>query len=242
MQERKGRQKGTRKERASSETPIKTNSSQSRNESSSTRSGSVETDVKKIQEEKKNTEKKKRGKRLHFNDIRFCHIVGFACAVVVAIVFFYFFNEDLNQSFPCHCCTSTEPLVSAFSTKRFGVTGVHLQRVNPALVEEQISTLPKCVTLHRLTTPFDSVTSFLQRLKRDAATASCILWFVEDVGVVRGVGNSLKELLEDNALRGEHVLPKGSRGLFVVLSEKTREELKDILPHRVVHMLHTIPV
>ncbi|ORC88869.1 uncharacterized protein TM35_000153000 [Trypanosoma theileri] len=242
MQEKKGRQKSSRKERGSSETPIKTDSSRSRNESSATRSDSIETAVKPIQKEKKKTEQKKSGNRLYFNKIRFCHTVGFICAVVVAIVFFYFFNEDLNQSFPCHCCTSTEPLVSAFSTKRFGLTGIHLQRMNSALVEKQLSTLPKCVTLHRLTTPFDSVTSFLQRLKRDAAANRCVLWFVEDVGVVRGVGNSLKELFEDNALRGEPVLPRGSRGLFVVNSEKSREELKDILPHRVVHMLHTIKV
>ncbi|RNF22014.1 uncharacterized protein Tco025E_03380 [Trypanosoma conorhini] len=169
-----------------------------------------------------------------------CRILGALCALLVAYVHLYS-NMDADHDFPCRCSEAGGgPLASALASRRLGLTGVHLHSLNRAAVREELAALSRCAAIHRLTSAFEDVPSFSKRLRRDAAHARCIVWLAEDVYVVRGVANAMKELLEDNALRGEHILRDGSRGLFVLMSNNSRGELTNILPHRVVHMFRTI--
>ncbi|PBJ78126.1 hypothetical protein BCY84_04992 [Trypanosoma cruzi cruzi] len=171
-----------------------------------------------------------------------CRILGVLCALLLASAHLYF-RTGADRDFPCECIASgSGPLVSALASKRLGLTGVHLHTADRAVVEKELTTLLTCVVLHRLTGVFKDVTELSTRLRNDAASAKCIIWFIQDVAVVRGVANSLKELLEENTLRGDEILPEGSRGLFVLVSDKSRKELTEVLPHRVVHMFHTMTV
>lgn len=66
-----------------------------------------------------------------------------------------------------------------------------------------------------------------------------MVWLVP-VDSVKGVANALKELLEDNTLRGNRVVPTNSRGVLVLVSSLDRSELRSQLPDRVIHMFTTI--
>ncbi|ESL11264.1 hypothetical protein TRSC58_00990 [Trypanosoma rangeli SC58] len=171
-----------------------------------------------------------------------CRILGALCALLIAFLHLHF-NMHADYDFPCRCgAAGGGPLVSALAGRRLGLTGVHLHSVNRSAVREQLAALSGCATVYRLTDAFEDVPSLSRRLRKDAAGARCVVWLVEDVSVVRGVANALKELLEDNTLRGDHILREGSRGLFVLVLGTSREKLVHILPHRVVHMFHTITV
>ncbi|KAG8348178.1 hypothetical protein ERJ75_000423300 [Trypanosoma vivax] len=169
-----------------------------------------------------------------FNRVVLCGVI----AVVIGVTLLYTIVGD-GTALPCGCCRSNGSLEAALVSRNFGLTGLHIQTTTQSAVEEQLGPLPSCVTLHRLADPLSNITSFLDRLKRDARGRTCVVWLVEDLSVLRAVADSLKELLEDNSLRGEPILGQGSRGLFVLLVKESRDQLKDVLPHRVVHMFHS---
>nr|CCC92360.1 conserved hypothetical protein [Trypanosoma congolense IL3000] len=167
-------------------------------------------------------------------------ITGIVAALVLLCACFANFLWSSGDVFPCHCCKAPGVIRSAVVSRVFGFTGLHLQDADYSAVEEQLKCLSACGKLVKLDTPFDGVGSFMQRLQNDAKSAMCVVWVVQDLAVIKGVDNSLKELLEDNTLRGDPILREGARGLFVLLSNMTREGLKELLPHRVVHQLSTV--
>ncbi|CAD2219724.1 hypothetical protein, conserved [Angomonas deanei] len=66
---------------------------------------------------------------------------------------------------------------------------------------------------------------------------TCVVW-VFSLKAIEGNADPLKELLETNTLLSQKVVPQGSRGLFVLKTDLSRAELKEKLPHRVVHMFY----
>lgn len=64
----------------------------------------------------------------------------------------------------------------------------------------------------------------------------CVVW-VTTPEAIAAVANALKQLMENNALGGQSMVPEKSRATLVLKTAQTREQLKAKLPHRVVHML-----
>ncbi|RHW73203.1 hypothetical protein DPX39_040057000 [Trypanosoma brucei equiperdum] len=169
-----------------------------------------------------------------------CHVIGVLLAVVLTCVWSIFPPWDATDAPPCHCFPAGGEVQQAIASRMFGVTGIHLRGAGHSAVEESLRGLSSCGKLYTLENQFDGVGSFMQRLQHDAKGTRCVVWLVKDLSVVKHVDNALKELLEDNTLRGNRVLPDGARGLFIVLSNQSREEIKGSLPHRVVHQFRTI--
>lgn len=136
------------------------------------------------------------------------------------------------------------PIAAALLSRRDRISGVHV--INPDALAVSLAFLKpsKChtqiVEAHK---PFSDLLAFRSALTGAFTSAkrgaTCIVWVV-DLHHVEHVGGALKELLESNSLRGEPVVPGGKRGLLILKSTLSREELKDRLPHRVVHMFRSV--
>lgn len=150
---------------------------------------------------------------------------------------------------PCACATaaaSTNLLAKAALSRRSGVSGLHWQRHNSAggtEEEDPFAFVSRCkdMSVHHLRGPFTSADQLRSAMLQPFAQRShrCVVWITTPASI-QAVANALKELLENNKLGGATVVPPQARGVLVVESSLAREELKDLLPHRVVHMLSSV--
>lgn len=159
-----------------------------------------------------------------------------------------------SSAHPCPCAVATfsdsdrgHRLAAAFISRRTGVSGVHVEADASVLVHS-LEPLSSCLAVSDLrTTAFEDVAQLKNELTSSFSVPgarkqhTCVAWLVS-VDTVLGVADALKELLEANTLRGEPVVPRGGRGMLILVSQWNREELKERLPHRVVHMLSTVDV
>lgn len=125
------------------------------------------------------------------------------------------------------------------------VRGVHIHENDYFTVREHLERLEKCcstsLTLStQAITSIEALRTLLELpLKRNGGRGKCFMYVLKLEHVTpKPVANALKELLENNALQSSVVFP--SRALVIVLSAKTKEDLKDVLPHRVVHLLRYV--
>eukprot|EP00796_Vickermania_ingenoplastis_P003886 gene3886-2757_t len=67
--------------------------------------------------------------------------------------------------------------------------------------------------------------------------------YVMRIEDIQGEGDgtqSLKELLENGSLMSDAVLPSGKKALVAIATSGTRADLKELLPHRIVHLLREL--
>lgn len=144
---------------------------------------------------------------------------------------------------PCPCAVQhhhSNRLASALLGGPRRINGLHLRHSSNRL-RASLSFMKDCkgavVYAAKTYTSIEELWSDLQA--PFAQQRRCVVWVVA-LEQIKAIGNALKELIENNALGGAQVVPNGSRGLFLLTSDASREALKDILPHRVVHMLTTV--
>lgn len=126
-----------------------------------------------------------------------------------------------------------------FSRRGAAISGVHVRTSSVPDVTAALGFLPGCgKVVHLAAAPAD-LEALHKALAAPLRRSKCVAWVVEEAALA-AVASPLKELLEDNSLRGVPVVPHGSRGLLVLVSGKSREELKESMPHRVVHMFASI--
>jgi hypothetical protein len=123
-------------------------------------------------------------------------------------------------------------------SRRSGVSGVHWQQRRGD--DDLLAFAANCsdMAVVELRGPFASAAQLREEMQRPFLQQKrrCVTWVTSPEAVLR-TANSLKELLENNALGGAVVVQPQARGVLVVKSAHSREGLKDVLPHRVVHML-----
>lgn len=126
------------------------------------------------------------------------------------------------------------------------VRGVHIHENDYFTVREHLGRLEKCcgtslASSTQAITSIEALRTFLKLpLKKNGGRGKCFIYVLKlDHITSNPVANGLKELLENNALQSSVVFPS-SRALVIILSSKTKKELKDALPHRVVHLLHFV--
>ncbi|KAG5504118.1 hypothetical protein GH5_04981 [Leishmania sp. Ghana 2012 LV757] len=171
-------------------------------------------------------------------------LLAIALALVAAgLVVLHSTKGDVSprERHPCSCAvvaSTSNRLAKAVLSRRTGVSGVHLRTEEAGV--ESLAFVTKCsggavTTLHG---PFESVDQLRAALVAPFKDhrSRCVVW-VTTPDVIKGVANSLKELMENNALGGRTVVPARSRATLILKSLASREQLKSILPHRVVHML-----
>ncbi|CCW62654.1 unnamed protein product [Phytomonas sp. EM1] len=130
-------------------------------------------------------------------------------------------------------------LAGPFVSSSAPLTGVHVRSDSAPSVFKELSFVRPCSVVIHLTKPIKDVEELKKVLQFPFSQSRCVVW-VADVNLLSQVLNPLKELFEDNTLRGIRIVPSGKKGFLILVSEKSREELKEELPHRVVHMLNTV--
>ncbi|GET89074.1 hypothetical protein, conserved [Leishmania tarentolae] len=146
-----------------------------------------------------------------------------------------------RERHPCSCAvaaSTSNRLAKAVLSRRAGVSGVHWRTEETGL--DSLAFVTQCSggAVVTLSGPFVSVDQLRAALIAPfkGYRSRCVVW-VTTPEAVKQVANSLKELMENNALSGKRVVPVHSRATLVLKSREAREELKSSLPHRVVHML-----
>lgn len=131
------------------------------------------------------------------------------------------------------------------SARREWIHAIHISKDNFRFLREPLETLAKCCGTSLISSrePLASVEllrNFLEiPIKRNGNTKKCFVYLLELEHITPGpTAHGLKELLESNMLRSELVIPPPSRALVIILSRKSKNELKGVLPHRVVHFLN----
>lgn len=139
-------------------------------------------------------------------------------------------------------------LVSLLRSDTDTIRGVLIQR-NDSTLRGEIKPLEECCGGEGVFSkkPFDTVESlkaFLSHpLHRGASSgrAKCMIYVLRvDHVKARSVANGLKELLDMKKLHGGAVIPRDLRALLVFATEKSRDSVKEELPHRVVHLLRSV--
>lgn len=131
------------------------------------------------------------------------------------------------------------PRASALSAVHVRVSGGGGSGGSVSSVKTALGFVETCGVVRHIRSPLATVDELHQALVGPFTGATCVVWLVEESTIAK-VAGALKELLEDNTLRGSPVVPAGSQAMLVLTSDKTREELKATLPHRVVHMFATV--
>lgn len=122
-----------------------------------------------------------------------------------------------------------------------GIKGIHLQQPLSAL-PEVLGPLVRCcggggvLQAPGPLTNIEALRRFIEKPLHVQKAPQCYVYVVS-VNDILLVQDALKELIEKNTLMSEPVLPAHAPGLFIIASEQSRAELKDVLPHRVVHLL-----
>ncbi|CCW65914.1 unnamed protein product [Phytomonas sp. Hart1] len=130
-------------------------------------------------------------------------------------------------------------LARTFMSAYAPLTGLHVRSDSASLVFNELGFVRSCSIVIHLTKTINNVEELQKILKLPFSRSSCVVW-VADINLFERVFNPLKELFEDNTLRGVEIAPAGKKGFLILVSEKSREGLKEDLPHRVVHMLNTV--
>ncbi|CAG9574725.1 conserved hypothetical protein [Leishmania major strain Friedlin] len=146
-----------------------------------------------------------------------------------------------QERHPCSCAvvaSTTNRLAKAVLSRRTGVSGVHWRTEETGLDSLAFATQCSGGAVVTLPGPFESVDQLRAALMAPfkGRRNRCVVWVTTPEAVKR-VANSLKELIENNALSGNTVVPAHSRATLMLKSPESREQLKSSLPHRVVHML-----
>ncbi|CBZ27552.1 conserved hypothetical protein [Leishmania mexicana MHOM/GT/2001/U1103] len=146
-----------------------------------------------------------------------------------------------RERHPCACAvvaSTSNRLAKAVLSRRTGVSGVHWRTEETGLDSLSFATQCSGGAVVTLSGPFESVDQLRAALIAPFKDrrSRCVVWVTTPEAVKR-VANSLKELMENNALSGKTVVPAHSRATLMLKSPESREQLKSSLPHRVVHML-----
>ncbi|AYU79310.1 hypothetical protein, conserved [Leishmania donovani] len=146
-----------------------------------------------------------------------------------------------RERHPCSCAvvaSTSNRLAKAVLSRRTGVSGVHWRTEEKGLDSLAFATQCSGSAVVTLPGPFESVDQLRAALVAPfkGRRSRCVVWVTTPEAVKR-VANSLKELMENNALSGKTVVPAHSRATLMLKSPESREQLKSSLPHRVVHML-----
>ncbi|KPA79343.1 putative mitochondrial hypothetical protein [Leptomonas pyrrhocoris] len=162
-------------------------------------------------------------------------------SVTVLVLWFCSGGGATHPHHPCACATAasvSNPLAKALLSRRSGVSGVHWHQRRGDADRLDFALNCRGVLVAPLHGPFASVDQLRAETQKSFGSqkSRCVVW-VTSPEAIQKVANALKELLENNALGGRPVVPPQARGTLVVKSAHPREELKNILPHRVVHML-----
>ena len=173
-------------------------------------------------------------------------VVVLTTAIAVALVCLVWSGSggSAPPHHPCACATAasaSNPLAKAVLSRRSGVSGVHWHQGSgepDRLVFAHICNAMVVSTLQDSFTSVDQLRAAMQA-SFERPKSRCVVW-VTTPEAIQKVANAMKELLENNALGGVPVAPPQARGTLVVKSVHAREELKNMLPHRVVHMLTSI--
>lgn len=168
----------------------------------------------------------------------------FAVFIGVALICVSGSGDAAPRPHPCACATAaaaSNPLAKAALSRRSGVSGVHWQRAAGDANRLDASLGCADAVVAPLNGPYATVAELRAAMQAafQQPRTRCVVWVTSPEAVQR-VANALKELLENNALAGTPVVPPHARGTLVMQSSLSREELKNKLPHRVVHMLTTI--
>ncbi|KAG5477877.1 hypothetical protein LSCM1_05179 [Leishmania martiniquensis] len=149
-----------------------------------------------------------------------------------------------RERHPCSCAvaaSTSNRLAKVVLSRRTGVSGVHFRMEE--LGADALAFATKCsgAAVITLRGPFESVDQLRAALVAPFKDhrSRCVVW-VTTPDVIKGVANSLKGLMENNALSGRTVVPARCRAILVLKAPESREQLKSILPHRVVHMLNEV--
>lgn len=133
------------------------------------------------------------------------------------------------------------------SIRKERIRGLYGKNEDYRSLREAVSLLEKCcgnsVTFSKAPlTSVESLKSFLEiPIKQEVRSEQCFVYWVELEHIApQPTANALKELLESNVLRFQEVIPPLSKALLIISSSMSKEELKQILPHRVVHLLHFV--
>ncbi|KPI84453.1 hypothetical protein ABL78_6482 [Leptomonas seymouri] len=157
------------------------------------------------------------------------------------LIYNYSGDGATHPRHPCACAaaaSASNPLAKVLLSRRSGASGVHW---HPSPGEADIlGFASSCndVSMTPLHGPFASVDQLRAEILKSFGRqrGRCVVWLTSPEAIQK-VANALKEFLENNALGGTPVVPPQARGTLVVKSAHSREELKNVLPHRVVHML-----
>lgn len=148
----------------------------------------------------------------------------------------------------CSCATEAfqdlrgddrQPLAALLMGSRSRMAGAHVVALSVADVHKAFGFMKACGHVEHVPAAVSTVDGLYTALRKGFMDHTCIVWLVPEAQIVP-IAGPLKELMEDNALKGMPVVPPTGRGVFVIVSQKSREELKEVLPHRVVHMLKSV--
>lgn len=137
-------------------------------------------------------------------------------------------------------------LLTLLFSDRVGVRGVYVQDAPYSLKSNLRPLTEFCGKEYVVDGVLDSVESlhhFLTLAVKQNGPKKCIVYLldVERIAPFSPAANSLKEFLESNTLQSLWVLPSNVKALLIFASPKSKEDLKELLPHRVVHLLRFLP-
>lgn len=125
-----------------------------------------------------------------------------------------------------------------------GLSGVYFQTSRSALLP-LLKPLESCCTIVKSVGDIVSIEALQQFIVAPLKTINrekkCVLYVVTLEHVTPpSTAHALKELLEENTLRSRRLLPSDVHALLLIQTEKSLAEVKEALPHRVVHLLRHI--
>lgn len=182
------------------------------------------------------------------------HIILAAICLVMAIFLLPSYSTS-KQSFYNSCFTAHVSSSPAFDRvmKSFllgandGILGVHIQVPEPTVFDHHLEYFKSCGgAVYTPSTQLKTIKELDDYLRtpwgksmKEGRPVMYVIHLTEGSEVAT-ISNAFKEVLETNRLQQRSIVPSTSKAMVVLLSDMSRAEMKEVVPHRVMHLLTSI--